>query len=175
MPTPAWKAIPNCSTSCVSRSRARPSSGCSIRDPAVRIVAGAAKGTRLAPVPAGTRPMSDRAREGLFSSLGGTVEEARVLDLFAGSGAIGIEALSRGAESALLVDSAPVAIKAINENLGRTKLARRGKARRTDALRAVRDRPGTFDLVFLAPPYRLDQPCLYALLVEIAGQAVLQA
>ena len=59
--------------------------------------------------------MSDRAREGLFSSLGGTVEEARVLDLFAGSGAIGMEALSRGAESALLVDSAPGAIKAIND------------------------------------------------------------
>jgi len=115
----------------------------------VRIVAGAAKGTRLAPVPAGTRPMSDRAREGLFSSLGGTVEEARVLDLFAGSGAIGMEALSRGAESALLVDSAPGAIKAINENLRRTKLARRGKARRADALRAVRDRPGPFDLVVL--------------------------
>jgi len=140
----------------------------------VRIVAGAAKGTRLAPVPAGTRPMSDRAREGLFSSLGGTVEEARVLDLFAGSGAIGMEALSRGAESALLVDSAPGAIKAINENLRRTKLARRGKARRADALRAVRDRPGPFDLVVLDPPYRLEQAYLEALLAEIAGQAVVE-
>jgi 16S rRNA (guanine966-N2)-methyltransferase len=137
-------------------------------------VAGAAKGTRLAPVPAGTRPMSDRAREGLFSSLGPTVEGARVLDLFAGSGAIGIEALSRGAESALFVDSAPGATKAINENLRRTKMVRRGRVRRVDALRAVRERPGPFDLVVLDPPYRLDQPYLEALLAELAGQGVVE-
>ena len=135
-------------------------------------MAGAAKGTRLAPVPAGTRPMSDRAREGLFSSLGSSIEGARVLDLFAGSGAIGIEALSRGGESALFVDSAPGATKAINENLRRTKLVRRGRVRRVDALRAVRERPGPFDLVFLDPPYRLDQPSLDALLAEIAGRGV---
>jgi 16S rRNA (guanine966-N2)-methyltransferase len=138
----------------------------------VRIVAGAAKGTRLAPVPAGTRPMSDRAREGLFSSLGSTVESVRVLDLFAGSGAIGIEALSRGAESASFVDSAPGAVRTIDENLRRTKLVRRGKVRRVDALRAVRDGPGPFDLVVLDPPYRLEQPYLDALLAEIAGQRV---
>jgi len=138
----------------------------------VRIVAGAAKGTRLAPVPAGTRPMSDRAREGLFSSLGSTVESVRVLDLFAGSGAIAIEALSRGAESASFVDSAPGAVRTINENLRRTKLVRRGKVRRVDALRAVRERPGPFDLVVLDPPYRLEQPYLDALLAEIAGQRV---
>lgn len=116
--------------------------------------------------------MSDRAREGLFSSLGGVVEEARVLDLFAGSGAIGIEALSRGAQSASFVDSAPGAVKTINENLRRTKLVRRGRARRVDALRAVRERPGPFDLVVVDPPYRLEQPYLEALLSEIAGQGV---
>src|SRR5437870_4701497 len=86
----------------------------------VRVVAGSAKGVRLAPVPAGTRPMSDRAREGLFSSLGGFVEGAHVLDLFAGTGAIGIEALSRGASGAVFVDSGPAAVKAITENLRRT-------------------------------------------------------
>jgi 16S rRNA (guanine966-N2)-methyltransferase len=118
--------------------------------------------------------MSDRAREGLFSSLGPTVEGARVLDLFAGSGAIGIEALSRGAESALFVDSAPGATKAINENLRRTKMVRRGRVRRVDALRAVRERPGPFDLVVLDPPYRLDQPYLEALLAELAGQGVVE-
>src|SRR5207244_7430532 len=103
-----------------------------------------------------------------------TVEGARVLDLFAGSGAIGIEALSRGAESALFVDSAPGAIKAIDENLRRTKMVRRGRAGRLDALRAVRDRPGPFDLVVLDPPYRLDRPYLEALLAEIAGQGVVE-
>ena len=67
-------------------------------------MAGSARGRRLGPVPAGARPVSDRAREGLFSSLGEAVEGARVLDLFAGTGALGIEALSRGAGSAVFVD-----------------------------------------------------------------------
>ena len=102
----------------------------------MRIVAGSAKGTRLAPVPAGTRPMLDRAREGLFSSLGPSVERARVLDLFAGTGGIGIEALSRGAAGALFVDSAPAAVKTITENLRRTKLSKLGRVRRLDAKRA---------------------------------------
>lgn len=138
----------------------------------MRIVAGEAKGTRLAPVPAGTRPMSDRAREGLFSSLGATVEDANVLDLFAGTGSIGLEALSRGAASVLFVDSSPGAVKAINENLRRTKLSPKGRVRRLDARRAVRERPGPFELVILDPPYRLEQPELEALLSEIAGQGV---
>jgi 16S rRNA (guanine966-N2)-methyltransferase len=138
----------------------------------MRIVAGSAKGTRLAPVPAGTRPMLDRAREGLFSSLGSSVDGARVLDLFAGTGAIGIEALSRGASEALFVDPAPAAVKAIAENLRRTKLAGQGSVRRTDALRAVREGRGPFDLVILDPPYGLPQPELEALLGEVAGQGV---
>ena len=138
----------------------------------LRIVAGEAKGTRLAPVPAGTRPMTDRAREGLFSSLGASVEGASILDLFAGTGAIGLEALSRGAAQVMFVDSAPGAVKAITENLRRTKLSRRGRIRRLDALRAVREQPGPFDLVVLDPPYRLEQLKLEALLAEIAGQGV---
>jgi 16S rRNA (guanine966-N2)-methyltransferase len=138
----------------------------------MRIVAGSAKGTRLAPVPAGTRPMLDRAREGLFSSLGPSVEGTRVLDLFAGTGGIGIEALSRGASEALFVDSAPAAIKTITENLRRTKLTKLGRVRRLEARRAVRERPGPFELVILDPPYRLEQPELEALLSEIAGQGV---
>ena len=71
----------------------------------MRVVAGAARGRRLAPVPEGTRPVSDRAREGLFSSLGDGVVGAGVLDLFAGTGALGIEALSRGAAGATFVVS----------------------------------------------------------------------
>jgi 16S rRNA (guanine966-N2)-methyltransferase len=136
----------------------------------LRIVAGSAKGTRLAAVPAGTRPVSDRAREGLFSSLGGRVEEARVLDLFAGTGAMGIEALSRGAANALFVDSAPQAVAAIEQNLQRTKLAERATVRRQDVLRALRQQIGSFDLVLVDPPYRVPDAYLDAVLTEIAGQ-----
>ena len=138
----------------------------------MRVVAGSAKGTRLAPVPAGTRPVSDRAREGLFSSLGDFVGGARVLDLFAGTGALGIEALSRGAARAVFVDSSPGAARVIAENLRRTKLVARGTVRRMDVLRALRQKPGQFDLVLLDPPYRLPSAELDAVLTELAGQGV---
>ena len=138
----------------------------------MRVIAGEAKGTRLAPVPAGTRPASDRAREGLFSSLGPTVEGALVLDLFAGTGAMGIEALSRGAAAATFVDAAPEAIRTIKENLRRSGLGGRATVRRSIARRAIRGTPGPFELVLLDPPYRLPGPELDALLGEIAGQRV---
>lgn len=138
----------------------------------MRIVAGSARGMRLAAVPAGTRPMSDRAREGLFSSLGAFVEGARVLDLFAGTGAMGIEALSRGAASATFVDSAPGAVRIIRENLRRTRLARQATVRRMEGLRQIRQKPGQFDLVLLDPPYRTPRPVLEDLLGEVAGQSV---
>jgi len=141
----------------------------------MRVVAGSAKGTRLAPVPAGTRPVSDRAREGLFSSLGLRVEGARVLDLFAGTGAMGIEALSRGATGALFVDSAPGALKAVRENLRRTKLDKHATVRRQDALGAVRGGIGPFDLILLDPPYRAPGSYVDAVLSEIAGQGVAEA
>jgi 16S rRNA (guanine966-N2)-methyltransferase len=138
----------------------------------VRIIAGSAKGTRLASVPAGTRPVSDRAREGLFSSLGGEVEEGRVLDLYAGTGALGIEALSRGAASALFVDSAPAAARVIGENLRRARLASRGTVRRQDAPAALRQNIGQFDVVFLDPPYAVSGLELAAVLAELAGEGV---
>jgi 16S rRNA (guanine966-N2)-methyltransferase len=138
----------------------------------LRVIAGSAKGTRLAAVPAGTRPLSDRAREGLFSSLGALTEEARVLDLFAGTGAMGIEALSRGARQAIFVESGPAAAKTIRENLRRTRLEKRGTVRRLDVLRALRQDLGGFDLILVDPPYRLPGPTLEAVLSEIAGQGV---
>ena len=141
----------------------------------MRIVAGSAKGARLAPVPAGTRPVSDRAREGLFSSLGPAVEDARVLDLFAGTGAMGIEALSRGAGSAVFVDSAPAAVKTIGENLRRTRLSGKGDVRRMDALRALRQTPGQFDLVLLDPPYKLANGDVDALFAELRSSGVVAA
>jgi 16S rRNA (guanine966-N2)-methyltransferase len=133
----------------------------------VRIVAGSAKGTRLAPVPAGTRPLSDRAREGLFSSLGPAVEGAQVLDLYAGTGAMGIEALSRGAARALFLDSAPAAAKTIAENLRRTRLLGRGEVRRLDVLRALRQNLGQFDLVLADPPYMLAKGDVDALIAGL--------
>ena len=141
----------------------------------MRIVAGSAKGTRLAPVPAGTRPVSDRAREGLFSSLGPAIEDARVLDLFAGTGAMGVEALSRGAAHALFVDSAPAAVRTIAENLRRTRFSGKGEVRRSDALRALRQKLGQFDLVLADPPYKLAASEVDALLSELRSSGVVAA
>ncbi len=119
----------------------------------MRIVAGTAKGIRLASVPDGTRPLSDRAREGLFSSLGEEIIGATVLDLFAGTGAVGIEALSRGAEHATFVDAATAATRAIRANLERTGLAGRATVLLRDAQRAVGSDLGSFGVAFLDPPY----------------------
>jgi len=122
----------------------------------MRVIAGSARGTRLGRVPAGVRPVSDRVREGLFSSLGGRVEGARVLDLYAGTGALGIEALSRGAENALFVDVGPAVVAAVRDNLARAGLGDRGAVRRSDVRRFLEREPsdtGGFDLVFLDPPY----------------------
>ncbi|MGH2684317.1 MAG: RsmD family RNA methyltransferase [Actinomycetota bacterium] len=117
----------------------------------MRVIAGSAGGTRLAPVPAGTRPLSDRAREGLFSSLGPEVGGARCADLYAGTGAVGIEALSRGAESCLFVDGSGPAIRTIRENLARTRLE--GRVVRATVERALERERGPFDVAFLDPPY----------------------
>jgi 16S rRNA (guanine966-N2)-methyltransferase len=119
-------------------------------------VAGAYRGRRLvAPQGAATRPTSDRVREALFSVLGASIDGAGVLDLFAGSGALGIEALSRGAAGAVFVDRAPEAITAIRANLAALGIdadVRRSEARA--ALRAASARAEAYDLVFLDPPYR---------------------
>jgi 16S rRNA (guanine966-N2)-methyltransferase len=122
----------------------------------VRVVAGALGGRRLlAPPGAATRPTSDRVREALFSLLG-PIDGVRVLDLFAGSGALGIEALSRGAAQATFVDRAPAAIRTLRRNLAALELdavVRRQEARAF--LRAAREAGHEYDLVFLDPPYRL--------------------
>jgi 16S rRNA (guanine966-N2)-methyltransferase len=122
----------------------------------MRVIAGRAKGVRLGPVPPGTRPVADRAREGLFASLGSLVVDATCLDLYAGTGAVGIEALSRGASSCTFVDRSRSAAAAIRENLAKTKLADQGTVRIADVTAYLRRRPhgsGPFDLVFLDPPY----------------------
>ncbi|MBA3329146.1 MAG: 16S rRNA (guanine(966)-N(2))-methyltransferase RsmD [Solirubrobacterales bacterium] len=121
----------------------------------MRIVAGRFGGRRLsAPAGDATRPTSDRVRESLFSVLG-PLEGACVLDLFAGSGALGIEALSRGATSAVFVDRSAQAVAAIRANLGTLGIeaeVRRMEARA--ALRTASARGEAYDLLFLDPPYR---------------------
>jgi 16S rRNA (guanine966-N2)-methyltransferase len=116
------------------------------------VVAGEYGGRRLqAPRGSRTRPTADRVREALFAMLG-DVRGARVLDLFAGSGALGIEALSRGAESALFVDRDAAAVAAIRRNLEAVG-TRAGRVRRQEALRFLDGCRASFDLVFVDPPY----------------------
>lgn len=119
----------------------------------MRVIAGTHRGRPLAPPPgAATRPTADRVREALFSMLG-DVTDADVLDLYAGSGALGIEALSRGAASAVFVDSARDAAEAVRGNL--TALGERGEVVCRDALDYLRDVGGQrrFNLVLCDPPY----------------------
>jgi 16S rRNA (guanine966-N2)-methyltransferase len=119
----------------------------------VRVIAGEARGLRLAPVPDGTRPLSDRAREGLFSSLGPAVVGATVWDLYAGTGATGIEALSRGAGHAVFVDSGAQAVRTINANLDRARFTGRATVRKAEVATFLGRTDGTADVVFLDPPY----------------------
>ena len=120
----------------------------------MRIIAGIAKGRRLlAPRGEGTRPMMDRAREGLFSSLGQTVAGARVLDLYAGSGSLGLEALSRGAADAVFVERGRAALAALRANVAAVGLG--GEVVPADVDAYLGRAAGPFDLVFFDPPYAL--------------------
>ncbi len=121
----------------------------------MRVVAGALRGRRIAAPPGReTRPTSDRVREALFAILG-DLTGLRVLDLFAGSGALGIEALSRGAASAVFVERAPRVAEVVRGNLA--ALGLEARVVRADARAHLRDasaRADAYDLVFLDPPYR---------------------
>lgn len=136
----------------------------------MRIIAGALGGRRLTtPVGEGCRPAMGRTREALFSMLearGADMTIARVLDIFAGSGSLAFEALSRGAPEAWLVENAQPALRCIKSNVAALGIEDRTRVIHEDALRFLRRRPDTpFDLVFLDPPYRkaLALPALTAL------------
>jgi 16S rRNA (guanine966-N2)-methyltransferase len=123
----------------------------------MRVIAGRLGGRRLkAPKGRVTRPTSDRVREGLFAMLG-DVQGTSVLDLFAGTGALGVEALSRGASSVVFVERDAPAVSALKDNLAALGIEPiEAEVRRTDALRALRSartREETYDLVFIDPPY----------------------
>jgi 16S rRNA (guanine(966)-N(2))-methyltransferase RsmD len=121
-----------------------------------RVIAGTARGTRLAAPGEGTRPFGDRVKQTLFAILEPDLPDARVLDLFAGSGAGGIEALSRGAACAVFVERDAIAGRVIGENLTKTHFEARGRVARADVLTYLADRAaadGPFDLVLIDPPY----------------------
>ena len=119
----------------------------------MRVIAGSAGGVRLAVSKRGVRPTMDRVKAAIFSSLGDTIIGASVLDLFAGSGALGIEALSRGASSVLFVEEDRQSIEVIQKNLAKTRLE--GCVRRQDVFDFLRISSGIakFHVVFADPPY----------------------
>ena len=119
----------------------------------MRVIAGLAKGTPLETVPgSGTRPVSDRVKEAVFNILGDSIVDSHVLDLFAGTGSIGIEALSRGAAWVVLVEKQPKAIATVRTNLARTRLQAGARVVQADVFRFLAGTPEPFDLIYIAPP-----------------------
>jgi 16S rRNA (guanine966-N2)-methyltransferase len=123
----------------------------------MRVIAGSAGGIRLAVPKRGVRPTMDRVKAAIFSSLGDAMVGARVLDLFAGSGALGIEALSRGASSVVFVEGERQSAEIIESNLAKTKL--KGRVRQQDVFDFLRHASGAemFDVIFADPPYEKTQ------------------
>ncbi|MGF7048681.1 16S rRNA (guanine966-N2)-methyltransferase [Paenibacillus sp. DS2015] len=127
----------------------------------MRVVSGSAKGRTLQSVPGlGTRPTTDKVKEAVFSMIGPYFEGGTVLDLFAGTGGLGIEALSRGMEHAIFVDMDPKSIETIRANLKKTGMENQSEVYRNDAARALKvleKRGVAVDAIFLDPPYRMTQ------------------
>jgi len=121
----------------------------------VRIISGSAKGRKLASVPGtGTRPVTDKVKGALFNILGSQIEGATLLDLFAGTGSVGLEALSRGASHVVFVDRGHRAIETIRRNLATLELKERAEVIRGDAFHFLKHAPPErrFDYVYVAPP-----------------------
>jgi 16S rRNA (guanine(966)-N(2))-methyltransferase RsmD len=119
----------------------------------MRVIAGKAKGRKLKSVPGGgTRPITDRAKEALFNIFQDDIVGSRFLDLFAGTGQVGIEALSRAAKEAVFVERASVALRTIRSNLEHTELSEKARVVRADVFEFLRRDPSPFDYVYVAPP-----------------------
>lgn len=135
----------------------------------MRVIAGTARSLQLKSVPGmDTRPTTDRIKETLFNILAPYIPESDFLDLFSGSGGIGIEALSRGANRAYLVENSRNAVKIIRDNLAHTKMEQRAEVIPYDAVSSMRmleGKHGAFDVIFMDPPYNreLEKEVLYAL------------
>ncbi len=119
-----------------------------------RIISGSARGIRIESVPGDTtRPITDRVKEALFNIIGPDIVDSNFLDLFAGTGSVGIEALSRGAKKCLFLDLAPQAVITIKKNLERTHLAKNGFVRQMDAFHfLINPLEISFDYIYIAPP-----------------------
>jgi 16S rRNA (guanine966-N2)-methyltransferase len=135
-----------------------------------RIVAGTAGGRRLKVPPKGTRPTSERVREALFNALGtaGELDGAHVLDLYAGSGALGLEALSRGAAGALFVESDRRAVEVLRDNVSTLGLGGTVRAAPVEAVVAA-PAPRPYDLVLADPPYIVDAGALRKVLAALGS------
>jgi 16S rRNA (guanine966-N2)-methyltransferase len=120
----------------------------------MRVISGKAKGRKLRPVPgSSTRPITDRVKENLFNLIQWDVPGSRFLDLFAGTGSVGIEALSRGARETVFLDTSRAAIAVINANLAHCKLTASAQVIRTDAFVFLANNPDrAFDIIYIAPP-----------------------
>jgi len=122
----------------------------------MRVITGSARGASLFALEGNdTRPTAQRVKEAEFSAIQFYIPGARVLDLFAGSGQLGIEALSRGAVSAVFVEAADECIKVIRRNLEKTGLSGKARVVKSDAFRFLSRADELFDIVFIAPPYNL--------------------
>ncbi|WP_099222382.1 16S rRNA (guanine(966)-N(2))-methyltransferase RsmD [Listeria costaricensis] len=143
----------------------------------MRVIAGQRKGHPLKAVPGNnTRPTTDKIKESLFSIIGPFFDGGNVLDLFAGSGGLGIEALSRGMARAVFIDQATPAIKTIHENLRATRLSDQAEVYRNDAFRALTllaKNEHQFDLVLLDPPYKKQE--LEKLMTRLSELALLRS
>ncbi len=121
----------------------------------MRVIAGHARGSRLSSLDGlATRPTTDRVKESMFNIIMPYLRGSVALDLFAGSGALGIEALSRGAETCTFVDSSREAVEIIRKNLEHTRLLDRAEVFREEADGFLRRTKGTYSLIFLDPPYK---------------------
>ena len=119
----------------------------------MRVISGSAKGRKLKSVPGGgTRPITDRAKEALFNIFQDDIVRSRFLDLYAGTGQVGIEALSRAAMEAVFVERASVALRTIQANLAHTELSENAQVVRADVFEYLRREPSPFDYVYIAPP-----------------------
>ena len=142
----------------------------------MRIITGTARGRRLAaPEGRDVRPTPERVKEGIFSALQFDIEGRRVLDLFAGSGQLGIEALSRGAQNCTFVDASEASLNLVRKNLESTDLADKARVVRSDYAAFAAASRDTFDIVFLDPPYSagLLMPAVKAVLPLMSDYGVI--
>lgn len=141
----------------------------------MRIISGICRGKTLFSLKGmTTRPTADRVRESIFNIISGNLPDARVLDLFAGSGAMGLEALSRGAQSAVFVESSPAAGGVILKNIRACRMAEKSRLLRWDITRnlnCLNSSEPAFDLVFMDPPY--GKGCIRPALEHLLGRGVL--